>query len=161
MVEEELQNHDTGQLFDSLKPDFSNQLRLTFELAPDSRASEIIRVDLENINEELIRYLAKHPELLHIIDPFKFEELVGGLFRSQGYEVFPTPKSRDGGFDFRAFYKDPTGTVCTLTLVECKRQRPERKVAVGVVRKLRGVLDTNGAGNGVIVTTSTFTSQTN
>lgn len=157
IVDEELENHATEELFDSLKPDFSNQLHLTFEHGPDASVSRIIRVDLEVINEELIRHLAKHPELLHTIDPFKFEDLVGELFRSRGYDVVATPRSRDGGFDFRAFHKDPTGMVCTLTLVECKRQRPDRKVTVGVVRRLRGVLDTNGAGNGIIVTTSTFT----
>jgi hypothetical protein len=116
----------------------------------------IVRVDLENINQELIRYLAKHPELIRDLSPFKFEDLVAELFRDLGYDVVPTPRSKDGGFDFRAFRKDPTGTILTMGLVECKQYR-SRKVGVEVVRALVGVLDTEEATNGVIVTSSFFT----
>lgn len=86
--------------------------------------------------------------------PRKFEELVAELFRDLGYYVELTKQTRDGGMDLRAFRREPFGTI--LTLVECKRYAPDRKVGVGVVRSLHGVVSSKHASQGVIATTSFF-----
>lgn len=124
------------------------------ELA-DAKTLGLVRIDLETVNDELILSLRRHPELLHEIDPRRFEELVAELMRDRGWEVRLTPRSRDGGRDILAFFKNPVGTM--LTLVECKRWRPDRHVGVEIVRGLYGVVSAENASGGMIATTSFFT----
>jgi hypothetical protein len=108
-----------------------------------------------SINEELIRYLARHPELLHSLDPRKFEELVADIFRVKGFDIELTPRTRDGGKDIYAAHQDSFGT--SLYLIECKRYASTQKVGVEVVRGLYGVTQSERATMGIIATTSTFT----
>lgn len=107
------------------------------------------------VNDELIRYLAKHPNLLHELHPRRFEELVAELLRAQGFEPTLTPRTRDGGRDILAARSDALGNL--LYLVECKRYAPGNKVGVEVVRSIHGVTQAERANKGVIVTTSSFT----
>jgi restriction system protein len=71
--------------------------------------------------------------------PRRFEETVAELFRRMGYDVVLAPRAKDGGIDVLAFQKGSVGTL--LTVVECKRFRPDRKVGVGLVRSLYGVVE--------------------
>ena len=73
-----------------------------------------------------------------------------------GYDVELTPRTRDGGFDIRAYSRSDVGTC--LTLVECKRYGLDSKVSVDVVRGLYGVTESGRATMGIIATTSYFTS---
>jgi hypothetical protein len=116
----------------------------------------IVEGDLAEINDELVNYLAKHPELMHKMDPHKFEELVATLLKAKGYDVEVTKRTRDGGLDIRACKKSDVGTLLTMT--QCKRYAPHRKVTVEAVRQLYGVVESDKATNGLIITTSTFTS---
>jgi HJR/Mrr/RecB family endonuclease len=113
------------------------------------------KIELANVNEELIRYLARHPKSLYVLEPRRFEELVAEIFRDFGYEVLLTPRSNDGGVDIRAVRKDSVGTL--LYLIECKRYRQDRAVGVDLVRSLYGVIQAEGASCGVLATTSRFT----
>ena len=113
------------------------------------------RVELLEVNDELIRYLAQHPEKLREIDPRKFEELVADIFRDKGFEVTLTPRTRDGGRDIQAVHKSSLGSI--LYLVECKRYNSAHKVGVELVRALYGVKLRERATAGVLVTTSSFT----
>jgi hypothetical protein len=115
----------------------------------------IVKVELATINEELIRYLARNPKSLYVLEPRRFEELIAELFRDLGYEVLLTPRTRDGGVDLRAVRKDSIGTL--LYLVECKRYGPSRPVGVDLVRGLYGVAKAEGASCGILATTSRFT----
>jgi hypothetical protein len=107
------------------------------------------------VNDELIRYLAKHPKLLYELHPRRFEELVADLLRAQGFEPTLTPPTRDGGRDILAARSDALGSL--LYLIECKRYAPNHKVGVDVVRAIHGVTQAERATKGVIVTTSSFT----
>jgi hypothetical protein len=115
----------------------------------------IVEPDLADINDELVKYLSKHPELMYKMDPHKFEELVATLLKAKGYDVEVTKRTRDGGLDIRACKKSDVGTLLTMT--QCKRYAPQRKVTVEAVRQLYGVVDSDKATNGLIITTSTFT----
>jgi hypothetical protein len=119
-------------------------------------ATEIIRLDVQDINDELISHLAAHPEKMREMPSRKFEELVAELFRAKGYEVELTPRSRDGGFDVRAVHRTEVGTV--LIIIECKRYAAENKVGVEIVRGLYGVVEQKRATKGLIATTSYFSS---
>ena len=117
--------------------------------------SKILRLDLETVNYELIKYLAKYPEKMYELQPRKFEELVAELVRDMGYETELTPRTRDGGFDIWAVQKSSVGTA--LTVIECKKLAPNQRVGVQVVRGLYGVVEAQKATTGVIATTSFFT----
>ncbi len=114
------------------------------------------RLVVSSANDGLIKYLAKHPELLYTLEPRKFEELVAEIFRDKGYNVELTPKTRDGGKDIYAIRKEPFGSL--LYVIECKRYASSNKVGVEVVRGLYGVTQAEKATMGIIATTSTFTS---
>ena len=82
-----------------------------------------------------------------------FELLVGEIFRMQGYSVVETGcGGADGGIDL-ILKKDNE-----LFLVQCKQWRAY-KVSVNVVRELLGVMVTQGAAGGFVVTSGVFTAE--
>lgn len=113
-----------------------------------------LQVDLNEVNTELIAYLAKHPEFLHELHHRKFEELIAEIFRNKGYDVTLTPKTRDGGKDIIALYKSPFGH--QMFIIECKKYTT-KKVGVELVRGLYGVKTAERYTQAILVTTSTFT----
>jgi restriction endonuclease len=100
----------------------------------------------------LLRYLNRQPEAIHSLEPNVFEEVVAALAQLDGYHATLTQRSHDGGIDVRA---ERGGN--ELLLFQCKKFRPNRKVAVDAVRALRGVTRTENATKGILVTTSEFT----
>ncbi|MGN6186206.1 MAG: restriction endonuclease [Thermoanaerobaculia bacterium] len=107
------------------------------------------------MNEQLIRYLAKHPEVLRSsqISPRRFEEIVAEIWRGFGYEVELTKQTRDGGYDITAIRSTH---VREKYLIECKRFTDMRTVGVGVVRQLYGVVKSEEATKGIIATTTSL-----
>ncbi|HRZ07675.1 MAG TPA: restriction endonuclease [Candidatus Contendobacter sp.] len=80
-----------------------------------------------------------------------FERLVGEVYRRQGYRVVETGGGgADGGIDLKLVKNGETW------LVQCKRWRQE-KVGVKVARELFGVVASEQATGGILITTSTFT----
>lgn len=117
--------------------------------------SDALNIHLDAISREFIKYLATHPNLLYEIEPRKFEMLVAELLADMGYEVELTPESRDGGRDILAAFNLPHGKI--LTLVECKRFNPQRKVGIDILERFLWVLDRKDkASCGLIATTSYF-----
>lgn len=114
----------------------------------------IVVPDFSAINDELIAYLAQHPEYLHKLNWRRFEELVGRIFENQGYDVELGPGRGDGGVDLRLVSKDSIGTL--VTLVQAKKYSRRKKIGLEAVSALHGLLDSNKAHRGVLVTTSEF-----
>ena len=110
---------------------------------------------IADVGESMIREIRKRPELIHQLNPRKFEEFVAELLRRNGFDVQLTPRSKDGGLDMFVREKNALGTF--LYLVECKKYRPDRPVQVKVVRELFGTLYNQQANAGILVTTSQFT----
>jgi restriction system protein len=80
-----------------------------------------------------------------------FERLVGEIYRRQGYRVIETGGGgADGGIDLKLAKDGQTW------LVQCKRWQRER-VGVKVVRELFGVVASERAAGGILITTSAFT----
>src|SRR5262249_8447176 len=99
-VGDALTDHDIEGFFDAVRaPDDAEEMISSRELIDDTGRSRLLRIDLEDINEELIRELARHPERMQHLHPRKFEGLVAELFRAKGYDVELTPRTRDGGLD--------------------------------------------------------------
>jgi restriction endonuclease Mrr len=108
-----------------------------------------------DINDELIAYLATHPDLLRDMHTRSFERLVAAIFKNQGFDVELTPATREGGFDIIAAQKNQLGN--HLYLIECKRYSMSNKVGVDIVRGLYGNKMAKRATMGIIATTSFLT----
>lgn len=109
---------------------------------------------ITTIDDEIKRYLKKHPEKLYELSPRKFEELVASILTDLGFEVELTQATRDGGRDIIAHVRN---AVCSyLTHIECKRYAADNKVGVGIIREVLGVHNIHGASKSIIVTTSFF-----
>ena len=97
----------------------------------------------------LYQYVAKQPvkSALNEITWREFEMLVGEWFRKQGYTVTETGGVADGGVDIILTKDGET------YLVQCKQWKAY-KVGVNIVRELLGVMVTQGAAGGYLVTSS-------
>jgi len=115
-----------------------------------------VRVTISEISDALLAEVAREPLLLHKLTPRRFEQIVARIFEDMGYRVTLTPETKDGGFDILLEATLSTGRL--LTLVECKKWAPNNPVPVEIVRNLYGVLNMQNASQGLIVTTSRFTS---
>jgi len=157
-VESAMVNYRIEEFFDKIaRPDEGEELVNSHDLL-EHRAGLVARLDVEEINAQLVRRLALHPEMMYELDPRKFEQLVAELFRDKGYDIELGRGTKDGGIDMRAFLRNDIGTL--LTLIQCKRFAPQNKVNVDVIRGLYGVVNREDASSGLIVTTSSFTRDT-
>ncbi|TCZ81090.1 restriction endonuclease [Paenibacillus albiflavus] len=113
-----------------------------------------INLEVIDVNSQLIKYLARFPELIRDIDPRKFEEIVAEIFHKKGFSVSLTPRTRDGGKDIYAVQHGMFGP--QLLVIECKRYSSTNKVGVELVRGIYGVKMAERATAAMLVTTSYF-----
>jgi len=102
--------------------------------------------------EEIGTHLTRNYSDIYSLAPRKFEELIGDIYKSLGYEVKLTQQTNDGGCDLVLLESSRDEQI----LVECKRYAESRKVGVGLVRQLCGALVENEASKGVMVTSSGY-----
>ena len=107
------------------------------------------------VNDDLIKKIAREPDLLFQISPRKFEEIIADVFFKRGFEIELTKSTRDGGRDIIAFYDHMN--IKTKYLIECKRYAKTNKVSIGIVQRLFGVKMAEAANKAILATTSTFT----
>lgn len=122
-------------------------------------ADALVRLEsVDFLPLRVLDHIYRAPKLIHQLTPRQFEQLVAEILEELGFQgVELTPRSGDKGRDVVAS-KHVNG-VPILFAFECKKQKPQRKVGVGVARALLGTLNqsTTRANVGVLVTTSTFT----
>lgn len=122
------------------------------------RPEEILRTRIEVLPLDLriARYFVERPDAMYRdLTPRQFEELVAALLEPQGFKVRLTPPGRDGGVDIFAERQSPLDAP-ELVIVQCKRNRPDRRVGEPVVKQLLTDVDIRDATRGLIATTSTF-----
>jgi len=107
------------------------------------------------ITSELIDYLKKHPRAMYEIKPRQFEELIAEILASYGWQVNLTPATRDGGYDIYAI-SPVSGNETTSWIIECKKNSPNRKVGIDIVRALYGLRADLKVANALLATTSYF-----
>lgn len=123
-----------------------------FELEDIKQAS----IWIPDIEAEIIEHLKRDPQQIYELTPRKFEELIASIFRNQGFDTTLTPESKDGGYDIIAVnHNSFTGK--NKYLIECKRYQRQNPVGVSIIRGLYGVLCTENATKGLVVTSSHFT----
>lgn len=114
--------------------------------------------DLHESISELIIALKADNLLLSELTPRQFEEIFAEVFKSKGFEVDLTKRTRDGGKDIIAIHTDSLG-IKNKYFIECKCYSESNKISIDIVRALYGVKNTkDGPNKAIVVTTSTFTS---
>ncbi len=114
------------------------------------------QLSLANTEEALFQQVREHPEMLRTLAPGEFEQLVGELLASFGWEVQPTPKGDNRGYNIFAVSTVGPGLQATW-VVECKASSPSRPIGVKEIRDLYGAKLEVGASNALMVTAGTFT----
>jgi hypothetical protein len=115
----------------NLSQDLSNQVRNStrkYTIEVYDRASELIRELLKK--PDIKRYLVDN------IDADLFEELVGDLLRNQGFDVFLTSRTGDGGKDIWASTIHKGRRVTAL--VECKVRGGRSAIDPAIARAVVG-----------------------
>jgi restriction system protein len=100
---------------------------------------------------DILADIESRPNLMEL-NPWEFENFVSNLFDQIGFESKLTRSSKDGGVDVVAF--DPRPIVGGKVIIQAKRYR--HVVGVSAVRDLYGTMINEGAGKGVLVTTSHY-----
>ena len=94
---------------------------------------------------------------LQSMDPIEFESLIAKLLQTMGLEAETTEVTGDGGIDIVAHSSQPI--IGGKFIVQCKRYAPDNRVGVSAVRDLYGVVTSERASKGILVTTSDFTAK--
>ena len=103
---------------------------------------------------EIIRLLQRHPNIIYQLDWRKWEEIIAGAYKQQGFEVTLTPRSNDKGRDIIA---SSQGIGRIRYFDQMKAYKPGHLVTAEEVRAMVGVLNIEGnVSKGIITTTSDF-----
>lgn len=105
----------------------------------------------------MLRMIRANPNSIHQIDCWKWEELLAGAYKQDGWEVVLTPKRGDHGIDVIAERKG-WGQLRFLLLDQMKAYKPRHLIGPDEIREMKGVLlDHPEASKGLITTTADFT----
>lgn len=103
---------------------------------------------------EIIDLITRSPDAIYGIDWRKWEEIIAGAYKQQGFDVELTPRSNDKGRDVIAT-KRGFGSVRFVDQV--KAYRPGHVVTAEEVRAMVGVLSLQpNVSKGLVTTTSSF-----
>jgi len=103
---------------------------------------------------DIIERIQRAPDEIYEIDWRKWEEIIAGAYRLQGFDVVLTPPSNDKGRDIIATRTD-IGSVCFFDQV--KAYSPGHVVTLEEVSAMLGTLDRYpNTSKGLVTTTSSF-----
>jgi restriction system protein len=105
-------------------------------------------------DQRFIDFLFANFEEIDHINWRKFEGLAAEFFARSGFAVQIGPGRNDDGVDIRLWPKEEDRHLPPTTLVQCKRERT--KIQKVVVKALWADISAEGAGTGLIVTTSSL-----
>ena len=103
---------------------------------------------------EIIEMINRSPDAIYSIDWRKWEEIIAGAYKQQGFEVELTPRSNDKGRDVIATRR---GLGSVRFVDQVKAYRPSHVVTAEEVRAMVGVLSLQpNISKGLVTTTSSF-----
>ena len=128
---------------------------------PPSPMLEAARIELVEVDDELLAFIHDHPETLRDLSDKAFEDLMGSVFRNQEFDVerLGAVYTADGGIDLIAISKSIAIGEFRIA-VQCKtvgRRSRRQTISARPIRELHGVLDRFRAHKGLLATTGTFT----
>jgi hypothetical protein len=115
---------------------------------------DLIQPDFSNLYEEIYEWFQTHPSDLHCLHPRKFEILLDGIFRNNGYRTQLGSGQADGGVDLRLYSNDVIGEA--VTLVQAKRYTESNPIRLEAVQALSAAVEDERANRGLFVTTSRY-----
>jgi len=113
-------------------------------------------VILPDTRADLIRALAIGDDVLRLVTPRRFEEMIAFIYESLGCRTILTPNGPDWGADVLAWQPGPFGTE-SLVAVQVKLYSAGRKVDLAGVHGLHGAVTHYNAHHGHLVATSDLT----
>ncbi len=119
-----------------------------------SAAGALKNLDLDDISaplDEAREYLVARYSDRYKVNAKLYEQVVGSVFRSLGYDALVTAYSGDGGIDVMILERAGGGRIG----VQVKRQRD--KIEAFQIRELTGALVQQHITRGIFVTTSSYT----
>ena len=103
---------------------------------------------------KIIEIIQKDPNVVYQLDWRKWEEIIAGAYKQQGFEVVLTPRSGDKGRDVIA---TSPGIGCIRYFDQVKAYSPNRLVTADEIRAMIGVLTLEAnVSKGILTTTSDF-----
>lgn len=115
---------------------------------------DLVQPDFSDLYEEVYTHFHKFPDNLYNLDPRKFEILLDGIFRNNGYHTQLGSGQADGGVDIRLYSSDVIGEV--VTLVQAKRYATSNPIDLQAVQALSAVVEDERANQGLFITTSRY-----
>ncbi len=104
----------------------------------------------------LIEKIKTDPRTLDEISPREFEELIGELLGSLGWQINLTSQTRDGGYDIFAKSKDLVD-IETTWVIEVKKYKEDKKIGISHIRQLYSIKNYLNVSQALLVTSSSFT----
>jgi restriction system protein len=144
------------------EPTFSNDaLRIVIQslIIPGDKTKEGTLVKgVSALWFEMMRLIRNDPDIIYHIDCWKWEEILAGAYKQDGWEIVTlTPKRGDKGIDVIA-ERTGLGQLRFLLLDQMKAYSPGHLVGPDEIREMKGVLLENPkASKGLITTTADFT----
>ena len=128
-----------------------------FKPIPDeiTEKKETAIITLSPINDDILKYLAEHPEAMYHLSGSEFEDVMAELYNKLGYDVHKTKRTRDGGKDIIIRKPDLLGDF--ILYVECKKYAANRPIGVSIVRNLESTISMDRVNGGILATISFFT----
>ncbi|GAB4023114.1 restriction endonuclease [Spirosoma koreense] len=129
----------------------------TSESDRDGTTAVLLLKELSKVHEtdevdELILEIYKDNKKIYSTHHYDFERIVRKLFIGLGYDVTPTKRTRDGGYDMIAVKE---GLISTSHLIECKT-RKKSPLGIDVIERFLFKINELKASTGVVITNLRF-----
>lgn len=103
---------------------------------------------------KIVELIERDPNAVYQLDCWKWEDMIAGAYRENGFHVILTPRSGDKGRDVIA---TRPGLISIRIFDQVKAYTPGHLVDANDVRALHGVLDLErNVSKGIITTTTDF-----
>ena len=134
------------------------ELSINYKITTNTIQTKLAIEEMQEIENDLLRYLKERPELTRKVNPDLFEKIICELLNKSGFEAIWSGRNKSTGADILAYHNIPIIGIRNKYLVECKRYAENRPVGLEIIRSAYGALtDERGTGS-IIVTTSRFES---
>jgi Restriction endonuclease len=147
----ELWDYGEAQIFVNDNEELKDAYRNYFEW---QWICSLVEPDFSDLYEEIYAWFHRYPDDLYHLDPRKFEVLLDGVFRNNGFQTRLGSGQADGGVDIRLYSNDVIGEV--VTLVQAKRYAVSNPIDLQAVQALSAAVEDERANQGLFVTTSRY-----
>ncbi|WP_291115326.1 restriction endonuclease [Flavobacterium sp. UBA6135] len=138
---------------------FASQIYSPQILIPDYNLFKEEFRSIREVNDKIIYEITKNPKYLDFLHPEGFEDLVSKIYGNFGFEVKRVGRwnQADKGVDIIGVNRN-TSVGDFKIVLQCKHTK--NKIQPSIIRELNGILDTQNALKGIVVTSNYFTKNT-